>query len=169
MQSVETRAAAKAASSARRKGGSASSVPPDARPNAHLAKSQDINVCKTFPTLVKSHIKKIEDNVVTQKQLESMLQDVIDIVKDAHDDSDGDAPMSSGHTDRGPRAYMMTVLKIEEADPASDVIGGPTPSGRQRLYHPRIESVDWRTDDRVFALLDEGMQHVVPWPKLDQP
>ena len=53
-----------------------------------------MNVARTFPTLVKSHVKKIQYEVVTQRELESLLSDSIDIVKDA--DSEAHAAMHDG-------------------------------------------------------------------------
>ena len=47
-----------------------------------LTKPQAMDVAKTFPTLVRAHVRKATDEVVTQRQLESMLADAIDIVKD---------------------------------------------------------------------------------------
>ena len=68
------------------------------------------------------------------------LADAIDIVKDHG--TDGAAPTSSGHASAS--AFMM-----DGNDPDA-------PSGRQRLYHANLETVDPTTDQRVFALLDEG-------------
>ena len=91
-----------------------------------------MSVARTFPTLVKSHVNNIQSEVITQRELETLLSDSIDIVKDA--DLEAHAMMHDG----------------------ADTLGGPGPNNRQRLYHPDLETVDPKTDHIVFALVDEG-------------
>ena len=145
-QTDETRAAAKAAASVRRQTGGSARAELEPRPDAQLTSAQALDVARTFPTLVKAHVRKADDGVVTQRQLESMLSDAIDIVKD-QDEESGDAPRSSGHAAPTARAYMMN---------GCGSLGAQTPQGRHRLYHPMLETVDPSTDTGVFAMLDEG-------------
>ena len=93
-QTDETRAAAKAASSVRRQAGGSARAEPEPRPDAQLTSAQALGVAKTFPTLVKAHVRKADDGVVTQRQLESMLSDAIDIVKDQDEGADPARPAS---------------------------------------------------------------------------
>ena len=105
--------------------------------------AEALHVAGTFPTLVKAHNSKLEDDVVTQRQLETLLSDAVDIVED-NDDVDSYVPKSSGRTSRvTPTAFMMT---IDPTGPVSDKLGGPTGSGRQRLYRQELETVDPLTD-----------------------
>ena len=93
-----------------------------------------MSVARTFPTLVKSHVRNAQSEVATQRELESLLSDLIDIVKDADLEVDARSQMHDG----------------------ADALSGPAQTGRQRLYHPNLETATPKTDHGVFALLDEG-------------
>ena len=61
----------------------------DLRPNLELTANQALAMVGTFGTLVRSHVKKLQDGrTVSQRELEGILDDAADIVLSAATDAD---------------------------------------------------------------------------------
>ena len=167
-QSEATRAVAKAPPP-RPRGSPSGYSQPVGRPNVAIPIDRLMLVVTTFKGLARTYAQKTEETSISQRQLEKLLEDAIDVVQDAGD-SDG-APGAKGSAPKSSRqaAAMMHVDDPPKSSGDGDaLLGGELPSGAHRLYHPDLETVDPSTDRRVFALLDEGCNagcHSVAWAK----
>ena len=129
-------------------------APPPQRRNTNIPVDQMLVVASTFKGLVRTYVQKTEETHVTQRQLEKLLEDAIDVVALDSDGGDRSAPRSSGQ----PAIAMMHHADAPRSSghSADANVGGSAPVGPHPLYHPNLETVDPATDPRVFALLDEG-------------
>lgn len=68
-------------------------VPVDTRPNPELAAEQALKVAKTFPCLLKAHVRRMSEGAkITQRELEAILTDAADIAIEDRDDETPRAP-----------------------------------------------------------------------------
>ena len=132
------------------------------RRNAIIPIEQMMIVVQTLKGLVKAYLSKHDEDTVTQSDFEELLSDAIDIVLDDVEQQSVARTLSRQALQRHNAVAMMHVAEVHS---------GPShgaPPQRPRLYHHELETVDLKTDNRVFGMLDEGCNascHGTAWAK----